>query len=188
MKKFLILSLVLSISVSCFSQVWTADYNHSKLGFTVTHLAISDVSGHFDKYNVTVTSSKPDFSDAVFELSVETNSINTRVAARDKHLRSADFFDVEKFPEMTFKSTGIKFISENKYELTGNITMLGITKPVTMTLKFRGTFVKGDKTTAGLQITGTIKRSDFNLGSSFPKLVISDEVEIKADGEFRQSK
>ena len=184
MKKLLFLSLVLAFSVTGFSQMWSADFNHSKLGFTVTHLGISDVSGHFDKYDVKVNSSKPDFSDAVIELSVETNSVNTRVNARDNHLRSEDFFDVEKFPSMVFKSTGIKSIGENKYELAGNLTMLGITKPVSMTLKFRGTHVKGNKTTAGLQVKGTIKRSDFNLGSSFPNLVISDEVEIKADGEF----
>ena len=184
MKKLFFLSLILAFSVSCFSQVWSADFNHSKLGFTVTHLAISDVSGHFEKYDVKVISSKPDFSDAVVELTVETNSIYTRVAARDKHLRSEDFFDVEKFPTMTFKSTGIKTIGENIYELSGNLTLHGITKPVTITLKFRGTDVKGNKTTAGLQVTGTINRSDFNIGNSFPHLVISNDVTIKADGEF----
>lgn len=187
MKNLFILSLALAISVSCVSQTWSPDFNHSKIGFTVTHLAISDVSGHFGKYTLIVNSLKPDFSDAVFDLSIETNSIDTRVAGRDKHLRSEDFFDVEKYPAMTFKSNSITNIGENKYELGGDLTMLGITKPVTMILKFRGTTVKGGKTVAGLQVTGTIKRSDFNLGKSFASKVISNEVDIKADGEFRQN-
>lgn len=164
------------------------DPAHSKLGFTITHLGIADVPGHFDKFNVTVKSTKADFSDAVVEMSVDVNSINTRIAPRDKHLRSADFFDVEKFPTMTFKSNSIKKVAENKYELSGDLTMHGITKPVTVNMWHRGSIRKkeGDKLTAGLQFTATIKRSDFDLGGNFAPPMLSDEVILKGDGEFLQ--
>lgn len=85
---------------------------------------------------------------------------------------------------MTFKSTSIKKTGNNLYELSGDLTLHGITKPVTMILKFRGTTESKGRVIAGLQVTGMIKRSDFNIGGSFPNAVISDEVEIKADGEF----
>ncbi|QMU28159.1 YceI family protein [Adhaeribacter radiodurans] len=190
MKKlsFILSFLVLSLGVSAQS-AWKADPNHSRLGFTVTHLGIADVPGHFDAYDVTITASNQDFSDAVVEMTAQTASINTRVEPRDKHLKSADFFDVEKFPAMTFKSTSIRKAGENKYKLTGNLTLRGITKPVTVDMRYRGTTANPNAKgapVAGIQITGTIKRSDFGLGKDFPAPMISDEVEIKADGEFGQ--
>src|SRR5690606_35061659 len=188
MKKITLFLGFLLISVGVFAQTtWTADPYHSKLGFTVTHLGIADVPGHFDKYDVNITSSKEDFSDAVIELTVYTNSINTHVEPRDAHLRSADFFNVEKFPTMTFKSTSIKKIGENKYTLSGNLTLTGVTKPVSVTLLYRGTTANPNADgapVAGIQITGEFKRSDFGFGSGFPAPMISDEVFIKADGEF----
>lgn len=167
---------------------WTNDDPHSQLGFTVTHLGIADVSGTFNDFDVTVKSSKPDFSDAAFELTAKTASIDTRVEARNNHLKSADFFDVAKYPTLTFKSTGTKKAGKNKYKLTGDLTMHGITKQVTMDLQYKGTVENpmSKKQTAGFQITGTIKRSDFNVGPGFPAPMISDEVRIKADGEFVQ--
>ena len=167
---------------------WQNDDPHSQLGFTVTHLGIADVSGTFNDFDVTVKSSKPDFSDASFELTVKTASIDTRVEARNNHLKSADFFDVSKYPTLHFKSTSIKKAGKNKYKLFGDLTMHGITKPVTMDLLYRGTTENpmSKKKTAGFQLTGTIKRSDFNVGPGFPAPMISDEVHIKADGEFIQ--
>jgi polyisoprenoid-binding protein YceI len=149
-------------------------------------MGISDVDGLFNKFTASATATKADFSDAVFELSVDVPSINTQVEMRDNHLRSADFFEVETYPSMTFKSTSITKVSRNKYKLTGNLTLRGITKPVTMDLWYRGTNVddKTKKSTSGFQLTGIIKRSDFNVGTKFPAPVLSDEVKIKADGEF----
>lgn len=188
MKKITFILSFLLFTVTAFAQTaWKADTYHSKLGFTVTHLGIADVPGHFDKYDVTVTSSKADFSDAVVELTADVSSINTRIEPRDKHLKSADFFDAEKFPTMNFKSTKIKKAGKNKYKLTGDLTLHGITKPVTLTFLYRGTTANPNAKgapVAGIQITGTIKRSDFALGSGFPAPMISDEVVIKADGEF----
>lgn len=184
MKKLFLIAFFAIITVSGISQSWVSDPNHSRLGFTVTHFGISDITGNFEKFSVTINSTAKDFSDAVIELNTDVSSINTGISPRDKHLRSADFFDVEKYPTMTFKSTSIKKTGNNLYELSGDLTLHGITKPVTMILKFRGTTESKGRVIAGLQVTGMIKRSDFNIGGSFPNAVISDEVEIKADGEF----
>lgn len=168
---------------------WQNDDPHSQLGFTVTHLGIADVSGTFNDFDVTVQSSKSDFSDASFELTAKTASIDTRVEARNKHLKSADFFDVTKYPTLDFKSTSINKTGKDKYKLTGDLTLNGITKPVTMDLEYKGTVENpmSKKLTAGFQLTGTINRSDFNVGPGFPAPMISDEVRIKADGEFIQN-
>lgn len=183
----LILSFV-AISAAAMSQsTWKQDPMHSILGFKVSHLGIADVPGHFSDYAVSITAAKEDFSDAVVELTVQTASIDTRVEPRNNHLKSADFFNVEKFPTMTFRSTGIRKDGKNKYELTGDLTLNGITKPVTVSLEYRGTVANPNANgapVAGFQITGQIKRSDFNLGAKFPAPMISDEVLIKADGEF----
>jgi polyisoprenoid-binding protein YceI len=179
------------IALTAFTAVlttWENDDPHSQLGFIVTHLGIADVSGTFNDFDVKITSSKPDFSDAKFELTAKTASIDTRVEARNNHLKSADFFDAAKYPELTFKSTSIRNNGKNNYKLSGDLTLNGTTKPVTLDLKYRGTTVNqmSKATTAGFQLDGVIKRSDFNIGSGFPVAVISDEVRIKAVGEFIQ--
>ncbi|QHT71716.1 YceI family protein [Rhodocytophaga rosea] len=194
MKKItIIFSAFFFLTLTAFTtlpNIWTNDDPHSQLGFTITHLGIADVSGTFNDFDVTITSSTPDFSDAVVELSAKVASLDTRVEQRNNHLKSPDFFDAEKYPTLTFKSTSIKKAGKNQYKLSGNLTMHGITKPVTMDFLYKGTIENpmSKKQTAGFQVTGTIKRSDFTIGPSFPEAVISDEVRIKADGEFVQNK
>ena len=189
-KRAILFFSAILLSVSAIAQTtWVEDPMHSKLGFTVTHLGIADVPGYFDDYEVTIISSKADFSDAVVELTANTKSINTQVEQRDNHLRSADFFDVEKYPAMTFKSTSIRRIKDAKYELTGDLTIHGTTKQVKVDMLYRGTTANPNANgapVAGIQITGTIKRSDFGIGPGFPPPMISDEIRIKADGEFGQ--
>lgn len=187
MKKMISLFVVALVSTSVFAQTqWDSDDAHSQLNFTVTHLGIADVSGVFRDFDATIVAEKEDFSDAVFELTVDVASIDTKVGMRDDHLRSADFFDVEKFPKMTYKSTAINKAGTDRYQLSGDLTLYGITKPVTMELWYRGTIVneQSQAVTSGFQVTGNLKRSDFNIGPEFPFGMISDEVTIKADGEF----
>lgn len=188
MKKLtIILSAFLVLTAfATLSDVWKSDDPHSQLGFTVKHLGISDVSGTFNDFDVTINSTKPDFSDAVIELTAKVASIDTRVEARNNHLKSADFFDAEKYPTLSFKSTSLKKAGKNKYKLTGDLNLHGVTKQVTMDLEYRGTVENpmSKKQTAGFQVTGVINRSDFNLGNGFPAPMISNEVRIKADGEF----
>ena len=141
MKKFALI-LAAFFTLTAFTggpATWENDDAHSQLGFTVKHLGIADVSGTFNDFDVQIRSDRPDFSDARFELTVRTASIDTRVEARNNHLKSADFFDVEIYPTMTFKSTAIRKVSVNKYKLTGDLTLHGTTKTVTMDLLYRGT-------------------------------------------------
>ena len=187
MKKIIFLSTAFFALVA-FTTVntWKLDKAHSSLGFSITHLGISEISGTFKNVDVHIKSAKEDFSDAVFELTADASSINTGIEMRDKHLQSADFFDTEKYPKLSFTSTSIKPAGKDKYKLTGNLTLHGITKPVTLNLWYRGTIEHpmSKAPTSGFQVTGSIKRSDFNLGSGFPAPILSDEVQIKADGEF----
>jgi polyisoprenoid-binding protein YceI len=189
MKKIIfILIFALSLVNFSFAQTsWKDDPMHSKLTFTVVHRGFSDIFGLFQKFDVTVTASKPDFSDAVFILSVDVSSINTEVKMRDDDLRSPNFFDVVKYPTMTFKSTSIQNTTgiKDRFKITGDLTLHGVTKTITMDLWYRGTIhddmTKKDK--AGFQLTGIISRTDFNVGPPDPT-DISTDVRIKADGEF----
>lgn len=193
MKKFtftFLAFITLTAFATLVTTTWENDDAHSQIEFTVTHLGVADVSGTFNDFDVKINATKPDFSDAKFELSAKVASIDTRVDARDNHLKSADFFDAEKYPEIKFISTAIKADGKDKYKLTGNLTMHGVTKSVTMDLKYRGSVVNqmSKANTAGFQLEGVVKRSDFNVGTGFPAPMISDEVRIKADGEFTQTK
>ena len=186
MKKIFTLLSVALISTAAMAQsTWKVDKAHSRLQFTITHLAVSDVDGSFKDFDVTNTSAKPDFSDAKVSLAAQTASVNTENERRDTHLKSADFFDATKNPTMTFYSTAIAPNGANKYKLTGNLTLNGVTKPVIMDLWYRGT-IKGQngKENAGFKVTGTIKRSDFGFGTKYTSPTLSDEVVITANGEF----
>jgi polyisoprenoid-binding protein YceI len=185
-KTFFFASAVLTLFAFTTVTSWKSDKAHSHLGFSITHLGINEVNGNFKDFDVNITSSKADFSDAVFDVTADVASINTGIEMRDKHLASADFFNAEKNPRLTFKSSTIIPAGEKKYKLTGNLSLNGITKPVTLDLWYRGTVENpmSKAPTSGFQVTGIIKRSDFNLGSGFSAPMLSDEVKIKADGEF----
>lgn len=183
---FLIALFVASTSLHA-QTAWKVDNAHAKVTFSTVHNTISDVEGLFNTFEATVTASEEDFSDAVFDLTIDVASIDTEVGMRDDHLRSADFFHVEKYPTLSFKSNSIKETGkENRYKLSGDLTIHGVTKPVTMDLWYRGTIENpqnGD-IVSGFQVTGSLNRFDFNVGPDFPEFLISDEVIIKADGEF----
>jgi len=180
-----IAAIFLSFTVVTSSS-WTYDNAHAKLGFSVTHMMISDVEGSFKKATATLTTTKEDFTDAVVEMTAEAASINTDNEKRDGHLQSEDFFDVAKFPTLTFKSNSFKKAkAANTYIVKGNLTMHGITKPVTLTAVARtGTNPMSKKTIAGFKITGSLNRSDFGIGGSTPSAIVSDEVLINANAEF----
>jgi polyisoprenoid-binding protein YceI len=164
---------------------WSLDKAHAKLGFTVTHLMVSDVEGWFKTFDAKVTSSKDDFSDAVVEMTADVNSINTDNEMRDKHLKSADFFDVAKYPVITFKSKTFQKGIDKNYKVTGDLTMHGITKTVVLDAICKiGANPSSKQTIAGFKITGVVKRSDFGIGTSMAASTISDEVSITANAEF----
>lgn len=191
MKKLFIATVLVLSSLTAYSQTtWTNDPAHSRLGFVVKHLTISEIDGRFADFSVKVTTSKADYSDAQIELTAKVASINTDIEARDNHLRSADFFDVEKYPTLTFQSTSLKKESKNKGKLYGNLTFHGVTKPVVLDVQYFGSVINSmnNADTAGFQITGEIKRSDFNLGANYPEAMISDKIRIIANAEFSPNK
>jgi polyisoprenoid-binding protein YceI len=164
---------------------WELDKMHAKLGFSISHLMVSDVEGSFKKFDAKITASKEDFSDAVAELTADVASINTEDEKRDEHLRNEDFFDVAKYPTMTFRSTSFKKVSGNKYAVKGNLTLHGVTKPVTLTaIAKTGTNPMSKKTITGFKVTGKIDRTAFGIAPSTPTAMLGKEVEIVANAEF----
>lgn len=187
MKSFVFtIATLLTISAAS-AQTWSVDKAHAKVGFTVTHLMLSEVDGNFKIYDAKITATKPDLSDAVLELSADVNSINTDNDQRDGHLKSPDWFDAAKYPTLIFKSTSFQKVDGKKYKVVGDLTMHGVTKPITLDAVLTGPVTmdspRGKQEKAGLKFSGTLKRSDFSLGSA-PATVVSDEIELKAAGEF----
>ena len=191
MKKLILLAAAVLFQTAVFAQTtWKVDKAHARLQFTVTHMSVSDVDGNFKDFDVTITSSKPDFSDAKFDMTASVASINTGNDMRDGDLKSDHFFNLAVDPTITFTSTRIVKTTANHYKLSGNLTMHGITKLVTFDLWYRGTIVNpmSKANDAGFQLTGTVTRTEFNLGSMYPNAILSDDVAIKADGEFAVAK
>ncbi len=186
MKKITIIAAGLLLSANSFAQSWSIDKGHSRIGFGITHLMINEINGNFKSFEGKITSSKEDFNDATIEFSADMNSINTDVEARDKHLKSPDFFDAATNPTVTFKSVSFKKEKGNEYKLTGNLTMHGVTKSVTLkaVLVGKATNPMSKKEMAGFRITGTINRGDFSIGASMPAAMLSEVVNITANTEF----
>ncbi len=167
MKK-LILAIIVLVSVSIYLQAqtttWKIDPVHSSIQFTVSHLVISKVTGNFKNFNGILKTNNDDFTDPDIEINIDVNSINTENEKRDNHLRSQDFFYAEKYPQIVFKSTSFKKISENKYKLTGDLTMRGVTRSIDLDVVYNGT-VKDPwgNQRAGFSISGSVNRFDYNL-------------------------
>ena len=187
MKKVFLSVAILFTSLASFAQKWTVDQSHSKVGFTVTHLMLSEVDGNFKKFDASITSAKEDFTDAVFTLSIDVNSVDTDNEMRDKHLKGADYFDVEKFPKINFTSKSITKIDAKNYNMNGALTMHGVTKPISLKLVLNGVGknMRTQKPLAGFKVTGTINRKDFGV-SNAPGAMLSEDIEIRAVGEFNK--
>ncbi len=188
MKKTLFLSaipILLFPPTILSPDVWIADSTHARLGFSVTHLMVSEIDGSFSKFNATLTSSEADFSDAVVDLSADVSSINTDNEKRDAHLKTPDFFDAVKYPTLDFKSTSFIKSGEASYKVTGNLTMHGITKAVVLTATYlTGTNPITKKSIAGFKISGKLNRTDFGIGTTFASGMIGEDISIHANAEF----
>lgn len=192
MKQLITLFTTLALtgaSLSAQETTWKLDNVHSNVLFTVRHLVISEVTGNFKDFDVSLTTSTPDFSDASISAVVKTASIDTDNENRDNHLRSDDFFNAQQFPEMKFTSTSKKKVSEKKYVLTGDLTIRDVTKPVTFTVDLLGVIDGGQfGTRAGWKATATINRFDYNLkwDRAFETggLVVGKDVIIQLNLEF----
>ena len=167
---------------------WALDKNHSGVFFVVRHLGLSNVRGRFDEFEATLDIGS-DLDSVSVTAEVALSSVDTNNRDRDAHLRGTDFFDTERHSVMTFRSTAVS-VDGDDYELTGDLTIAGITKPVTFAVEFNGTEVfPGDQSThAGFSATGQIKRSDFGIDfgifAGAEKLMLGDKVKIELDLQF----
>lgn len=144
--------------------VWAPDPVHSSVGFTVRHLVVSKVRGKFTRWTGTILMDENDLTRAQVDVSIEPASVDTGVEQRDNHLRSADFFDVEKYPAMSFKSTRVEKAQDGSLRLHGNLTMHGVTLPVALDVEYAGT--QKDPwggLRAGFSARGSLNRKDFGL-------------------------
>jgi len=149
---------------TAYAQSWTMDKAHSRLVFNVTHLMVSDVEGKIKNFDVTVSTPNDDFTGAVVDLTADVSSINTDNDYRDKDLKGAGFFDVAKFPTLSFKSTSFTKVDSKNFKLKGNLTIHGITKPVELAVEYGGTVTDPyGRVKSGFEINGKINRQDFGL-------------------------
>lgn len=170
---------------------WTIDKAHSGVKFAVTHLVVSEIEGSFKVFDGSMENTKPDFSDAKVSFTVDVNSINTDNEMRDKHLKSDDFFNAEKYPLMKFTSTSFTPAGGNKYKLSGNLTIRDITKPVVFDVTYGGAVNAMGGTRMGFKAKTTIDRFDYNLKWNKQVeaggLVVSKEVDITINVELKKS-
>ncbi len=162
---------------------WVIDPLHSEIQFKVKHLMVSTVTGSFGQYEGSVEMVGDDFEDAKIQFSADIDSISTGNEQRDGHLKSGEFFDAEQFPKLTFESTDMRKTGDDTYELRGNLTLHGVTKPVTLKAEYGGQMVDFyGQTKAGFEVTGTIKRKEFSLTwdgvTEAGGVVLSDDVRL----------
>jgi polyisoprenoid-binding protein YceI len=165
------------------------DAAHSEVTFKVKHLMIASVTGQFKEFDGSMTAEKDDFTDASINFEALVNSITTGNDQRDGHLKSEDFFAAEKYPKLTFKSTAIQKLDKETYNLTGNLTIRDVTKPVTLKVTYGGQIIDPwGQTKLGFEIEGTINRKDFGLTWSATTetggIVVSDEVKLHLNIEL----
>jgi polyisoprenoid-binding protein YceI len=177
---------LLAVPVAAFAAIdnYAVDPLHSSVNFTVDHLGLTNIHGRFNKFSGTFSMDKAAKTGSV-EASVDTASVDTnendkgsRARSRDEHLRSADFFNAAEFPKMTFKSTKVAFSGDNPSAIEGNLTLLGVTHPVTLNVeRFKCNPASGNaKERCGGVAVGKLKRSDFGMKRGIPS--IGDEITL----------
>jgi polyisoprenoid-binding protein YceI len=167
---------------------WTVDPTHTHVGFSVRHMMVTTVRGQFKTYRGTLALDTADFAKSSFEGEIDVASIDTGVTDRDNHLRTNDFFDVPNHPTINFKSTGIEAKGEGEYVVSGDITIRGVTKPITLDVEFHGTSKNPyGKTVAGISARGTINRKDFGVNFNAVLetggVAVAEKVKIELDVE-----
>ncbi len=170
---------------------WQIDPAHSEITFKVKHLMISNVKGAFSEFSADIISAEDDFSNCEINARISAASVNTNDASRDGHLKGADFFDVEKYPEITFKSARFEKKNRTDFELTGDLTIIGVTKPVTLNVEFGGIMKDPwGNNKAGFTFNGKINRKDWGLNWNAALeaggMLVSEEVQIA--GEIQLSR
>ena len=192
-KMFLIMFLVVIFATTGQADTWSLDKAHSSVGFSVRHLVISKTTGKFDDFTGTIVFDGKNFAAASVELTVQMASVDTDDEKRDEHLRSADFFETEKFPTMDFKSKKVTKGEGDAFTITGDLTIKGVTKEVTFDCQFPG--VVNDpwgNTKAGFSAMTQINRQDFGVTWSKSLdgggLVVGDDVDVMIEVEAVKEK
>jgi polyisoprenoid-binding protein YceI len=169
--------------------VWAVDTNHSGVHFRIRHLGLSNVRGRFDRFDATLKVGAT-LGDVAVDATIDMASVDTNQPDRDTHLRSTDFFSTDQHPEMVFHSTAIREHGDTEYELEGQLTINGITRPVTLEVEFNGIEVfPGDgKTHAGFSASAEINRDDFGVDFNMPlgmdKMALGQKVKIELEFQF----
>ena len=179
------------IKIIIMATKWNIDPTHSEVQFKVKHLVISTVTGQFNKFEGSLESENDDFDGAKAEFQLDSASIDTNVSDRDNHLKSADFFDAEKFPHIKF-TNGKLTKSGDDYKLMGDLTIKDKTKPITLDVEYGGSMVDGyGQNKAGFEITGKINRKEFGLTWSAVTeaggVVVGDDVRLILNVQVTQS-
>ncbi|MDB5008051.1 MAG: hypothetical protein JWQ84_2030 [Mucilaginibacter sp.] len=172
---------------------WVIDPAHSEVQFKVKHLVISTVTGFFKSFEGTMETEGDDFENANIYFAINIDSIETNQSQRDEHLKSADFFDAANFPQLTFKSTSFKKTSDDEYDLKGDLTIRGTTKPVALSAEYGGSnddFYGNTK--VGFEVTGKINRKEFGLTwegiTEAGSVVVSDDIKLIMNVQFAKQK
>jgi len=189
--KALLISSILSITTMASAALptqWQLDNSHTRVGFSVDHMGFSTVMGHFSDVDGTVKFDLKNPNQTQLNFVIDTDSIDTAWAARDKHLKTEEFFNVKKYPTMSFKSTQVNFVNPQQAKVTGDFTLLGQTKPLTLNL----TLNKIDNSpltkepVVGFRATGTIDRAAYGMTAYASG--ITTNVPIQIDGELVEKK
>ena len=189
MKKMKLLTpLFIILTYISFAQdlpTWSADVAHSNMGFKVSHKAISNTIGDFRDFDLVVTTPNDNFEDAKIKMIIETASINTANSSRDEHLRSEDFFDAERYPQIIFTSSSITAKNDNTYDVKGTLNMHGVEKELILNMAHNGsTTSRSGSELAGLYFSTIFKRSDFKIGVDMPNTVVADDILLNAEIEI----
>jgi len=191
MKKIVLTStLVMTVIAGAFAQTtWTVDKAHSKVGFSVEHLVISETEGNFKEFDGKIVSQNDDFVNSEIEFEIAVASIDTDIEDRDNHLKSADFFDAAKYKNITFKGKNLKKIDGKNYKLVGNLTIKDVTREVELDVVFNGIVIDPwGNTKAGFKLNGVINRFDYGLKwntlTEAGGLVVGEEVAIEVKFEL----
>lgn len=186
----LAMGLVIGAGGTAIASDWDIDAAHSTAQFSVRHMMVTTVRGQFDKVSGKVTLDEKNPTKSAVDFKIDAASINTREPKRDEHLRSPDFFDVKKFPDITFTSTKIAKAGKDKYKVTGDLTMHGVTKPITLQVSAPATEMKSPfgQTVRGASATGKLNRKDFGLNWNKALeaggVLVGDEVTVDVDLEL----
>ncbi|WP_333600853.1 YceI family protein [Flavobacterium sp.] len=168
---------------------WAIDPTHSEIGFKVKHMMFTNVSGKFNLFDAVIENEDDHFETSKINFTAEVNSINTGNDDRDNHLRSADFFDVENFPKLSFKATSVQKVNEGVFHINGDLTIKDVTKNITLETEYSGLMKDPwGNTKIGLSVNGKINRKEFgltwNAALETGGVLVGEEIKLVAEIQF----